>query len=179
MDNEALLSLGPIGDWMVDQQEATADMAGRLDELSIEKHKLDDLHIRLQAFQEAHHEREVLQPIFLTLITLMDRCQDEIKAWSSQDSVDVEPLIAARKADAIEIESTLKRLGVEPFQLPGDQINVKFQRCIKTIPCSEVTSGGSGSGGARPLQIAERLRPGYRRNKQLIRSEYVTTYVSH
>ncbi len=170
MDNETLLSLGPLGQWMVDLQEATAEVSGRLDELSIEQHKLDDLHTRLQAFQEEHHEREVLKPIFLTLIALADRCQDQIKAWSSQGSVGAEPLIAARKADQIEIESTLKRLGVEPFQLPGDQFNGKCQRCIKTVPYLN---------GVKPLQVAERLRPGYRRNKQLIRSEYVTTYVSH
>ena len=152
---------------------------GTIKELGVQDRVLGEMHDQTRRLREGFHEREVLHPIFRSLIGIADRCRQEnaklrgaIAAHALHRDVDhalvVQHLVNARKADVIELEALLTRFGVESFESTGQQFHAQWQRCVKRIPTSRQQRVG---------KIAERLLKGYRRGDAVIRREHVTVYV--
>lgn len=132
-----------------------------------------------QALVEQFHEREVLQPMFLQLIAVADRCRQKItkletlleKPGAIKDKAKRELaryLVSARRADLTELENILANFGVVPFEHPDETFDRSVQFCmVRTVAERPGLTG----------KIAQRLRPGYRRNAQVIRPESVAVYV--
>lgn len=135
---------------------------------------------RTRKLEERQHEREVLGPVFLTLIGLLDRARNEhqLAARSAakydrkhhpEVSRALRQLARARDIDVIEIENALQVLGVQAYVHPGDKFNPSQQKCTeRMVPTN----------GQLPGSVAERQRVGFRRGDTIIRPEWVTVYVA-
>jgi molecular chaperone GrpE (heat shock protein) len=138
----------------------------------------DVLAERAQKLEERHHEREVLRPVFLTVIGLIDRAREERQALAAAAAqhararrVDAsracEYLAKARATDISEFESALQLFGVHAYQTPGPRFDPATQTPVGRVALTN---------GQPPGDVAARRRPGYRRENTIIRPEYVTVY---
>ena len=161
------------------RKELTA-LRSELPRLATREQILADLHNRHQALADRFHEREVLIPIVRQLIGIADRCrqnEEALVAHLAKAADDgrllrsryLEFLLESRRADRIEIENILANFAVEPFEAPEEVFNSALQTCVTRVPTSVPHLVG---------RIANRLRPGYRRNGQVVRPECVAVYVA-
>lgn len=189
-DEDMLAAPDPLGS---SQAESLSQIASKLDDCYV---KLMDLveavrdrqgeeevsrkmQQSYQALLERFHERELLQPLFLQLISIADRCREKIgkmegylsshtAAKDSEKYELVRYLAKARRADLVEIENILANFGVSPFEHPAESFDPSVQSCVARSLAAQPERAG---------KIARRLRPGYRRNAQVIRPECVAVYV--
>lgn len=159
-----------------DVQSAVAELAA-----AIRSHTaMDQAHRELlehhRNLSEQFYQREVLQPVFLTLIGIVDRCHEQEDACKTRlkergDSPRApiwRCLKSARRADRVDLENMLATFGVEPFQTTSSEFDPTVQHCSKQIAVSDKARNG---------KIAGRHRLGYRRNDQIIRPESVSVCV--
>ena len=157
----------------------------RIDEIArdIERLKTDDkvlteMSVECRELRERHHERNVLIPVFLTLIGVADRCRQSagrlrtlLEKYADSPAAPVlhaiRHILDARNADRIDAENLLADYGVEPFVHIGDAFDPAVQKCIRREPCDNNAFDG---------HVAEGLLPGYRRFDKIIRQEYVSVY---
>ena len=149
-----------------------------LGQLRTEDRLLTEMHDQCRALQERFHEREVLMPIFRSLIGIADRCLSgaanmratlEAQSGLELDVVlAVRHVIEAREADRIELEALLATFGVEPYRHEGDRFTASLQKCVRRV---------STSRQERHETIAARPLPGYRRHGTVIRPECVEVHV--
>jgi len=165
-------------------------MGGILDHLSemsneIARLKTDDtvmaeLQDRNRALSESFHERELLHPIFLSLIGIADRCAQQVTelecAMETRKAASNEPGMAAlrrirdaRMADAVEVHNVLAGFAVECFEVPGNSFDPEHQTCVQAVEADDERANGL---------IKERLLPGYRRNGTVVRPERVAVWVT-
>lgn len=139
---------------------------------------LSETHAQNQALTRRLHESEHLTLVALPLISVADRCAEQLEAATTQlQGQHAQGLAAAqraaiqvyeaRKADLVEIENILANLGVEPFTVPDDQFHPARQRCLERVPRPS---------GAVVGKVARRLLKGYQRNGQVVRPECVAVY---
>jgi hypothetical protein len=139
---------------------------------------LASLSLQNRQFQENFHEREILLPVFLSLISIADRCREQIARFRKhreQSEGSLRPtaekaflfLSKAREADIAEIHNSLAGFGIEPVITEDDTFNASRQKVIQRIETEDT---------ALSQKIAERLHPGYVRYDQIIRREYVNVY---
>ena len=150
-----------------------------LQQLKMERRVLTEMHDQRKALAEQFHEREVLGPLFRTLIGLADRCrQDVARLRTMQEdtigksrldvSLPASCLLQARQADLVELETVLANLGVEPFHHPDERFCAQLQKCMKRMRTAKQ---------AKHQFIAQRLLPGYRRGERIVRHECVSVFV--
>jgi len=160
-------------------REGHSRVMKELEDLSLGKHVLEGMAEQARVLQERFHEREVLLPVFCSLIGIADRLRRErarlanLARRCGQDlelelGLTVRHLVSARKADLEEIETVLANFGVEVFRHPGQDFNAHVQTCVKPVPVKH---------GQLTGQIAERLLPGYQRGEEIIQAERVNVYV--
>ena len=170
---------GRLGRQIEDMSQRIGELSGELEKVRIDKRVLTEMHDRCRELSEQHHQRNVLQPMFQTLIGLADRSRQKAgrlaplleKHAGQPDHPAVQAmrhLFEARRADCVEFEGLLATYGVEPFQNPDQKFDPSAQKCMRRIECQD---------SSRNATIAERLRPGYRRNGIVLRQEFVTVYV--
>ena len=169
---------------MVEQSSAKLDQvleaANRIAELASSRASLDrllgDLREQNQKFTERFHEREVIQPVLLTLIGIADRCREQEIAFTkrAQRSPSIEIARAwfaardARRADRTDIQNALSNLGVASYR----GTNARFDAATQNIAARELTGDADRHGC-----VAGHLRPGYRRHGVIVRPEMVSVYV--
>ena len=164
---------------------AVTSFGKRLDnfEKAIEKTKtttdaLASLSLQNRKLQEKFHEREVLQPLFLSLINIVFRAQEQIARFRKhkEESAGLLKLAAekafnfmikVREADIVEIHNMLAIHGIEPFMTEEDIFDPSKQKAIQRIETQDE---------ALSQKIASRLHPGYSRGDQIIQREYVSVY---
>lgn len=157
-----------------------AHIGSEVERIKMEERVITEMHERNRLLTEDYHEREVLSPIFLGLISIADRCEQLIQKveWATRKHrkssnpaglAALQIIREARQADQIEIESYLAGLGVERFETASPVFDPDTQTCAKRI--NTIDPG-------RVNKIAERLLPGYRRSGKVIRQERVAVYVT-
>jgi molecular chaperone GrpE (heat shock protein) len=202
-DSTGTLEAGPsLNDFPVDDEVGQSKgLADRLDRLSeqfegllellketisevsrarTDEQLLNNLHERNRELAERFHEREVLQPILLGLISTADRHRQQVlraremlamPKYSQQTAqAALRHLVDSHEADRLDIENLLANLGVEAFESPEPLFQASCQHCIERVETD------------RPElhhQTAQRLLPGYRRSERIIRPEKVSVYVNH
>jgi hypothetical protein len=165
--------LGAVGERLSGLTEQFEGLKSR-DDLLVEMHK------ECRAAGEHVLESQVLEPIFLTLIGIADRCRQQ--ASKMQSVLDANPtstnragllavqrIVEARTADRIEIEAALANYNVEPFETTGIKFDPSEQKCISRVEREDASLHG---------RVAQRLLPGYRRNGKALRPEYVSVYIT-
>lgn len=168
-------------------EERLANLNGRssrveehIERLRIDDQVLTEMHERNRELTEEFHEREVLQPVFLALIGIIDRCDQMVQEIDRtirrhRDSGTptgltlLKSICEARKGDLIELESVLAHLGVERFESVSEVFDPVTQTCVQ-----RVTNLDSGFAG----RLAYRMLPGYRRGERIVRQERVAVYVA-
>ena len=166
---------------MADLHEKLAMLGDQMKRLKTDDRVLTEMHHRYRELNEKHHEREVLRPIFLGLIGIADRCEQQTvkyrkifnryKSNGNKTAVKfIRFLVEAREADRIEIESLLANYSVQTFKQCDEKFDPKSQKCIKRIKCDDPEKQGV---------VYERVLPGYCRDGVIIRQEYVSVYVSN
>ena len=168
-----------LGQQVRDMTQQLAALPSELEEARVEQRVLTEMHDRCRELTEQHHQREILQPLFMTLIGMADRSRQKaarlvplLEQHAGQlDHPAVQAmrhLREARRADCVEVEGVLAVYGAEPFQHPGHKFDPSTQKCMRRVECDDP---------AQHTIIAERLRPGYRRDGIVLRQEFVTVYV--
>jgi len=160
-------------------QEELGEMRQEMTRLKTDEQVFAEMHERNRELSEAFHERNVMEPVFLSLIGMADRAAglveeaehaNKAKAYSGSPLAlgAIRSLCDAREADIVELQELLASFGVEHFVSANDMFDARIQRCISRVECRDPLQDG---------QIAESLRPGYRRNGKVIRPECVSVYV--
>ena len=137
---------------------------------------LHEMHEANKKLSEDFHERELLFPVFHTLIGIADRCYQQIAlaksegiaSGSSLEADRIASLVGAREADLVEIESRLADFGIQRYLTTQDDFDPKLHKCIQRSK----TPNGLLDG-----RVAKRFLPGYRRYEKVIRPECVSVYV--
>lgn len=151
-------------------------LKGDLKDLAIDREVVETLHNQNRFLIERQFEREVLRPLSLSLIGIIDRCTTEIERLRAQQrcTPDTEvhlalcELIESRSADQIELEDALARLGIESFQDPSSHFSPSTQKPVELKRTED----------HKLLQrVARRIAPGYRRGDDIVRPEYVAVFV--
>ena len=164
---------------VADSRRQLTTICNEMERLKNDERILNEMHKRCQELTERHYEREVLGPVFLTLIGLADRSRQQInryrqlkKKFTKGNDIGIRALnnlIDARTADRVEIESLLANFGVEPYEHEDFEFDSTRQKCIARVPSNDPQNSG---------RIAQRQLPGYRRDSKIIRQEYVSVYVN-
>ena len=156
-------------------REESSRIYEELERVRTDERVLQDLHEANKKLSEDFYEREILSPVFHTLIGIADRCYQQI-ALAKTEQASLEPdaterlssLIGSREADLIEIESRLADFGVQRHISTTEEFDAKIHRCVQRRTTSEASFSG---------KITTRFLPGYRRNGKVIRPERVSVYV--
>jgi hypothetical protein len=180
-------ALGPITSRLDSLAKDVGAVGERLSRLSEEFESLksrDDLlvemHKQCRAAGERVLEAQILEPLFLTLIGIADRCRQQASkmqsvldahATSSNRAglLAIQRIVEARTADRIEIEAAIANHGVEPFETVDSKFDPSEQKCISRVEREDASLHG---------RVAQRLLPGYRRNGKVLRPEYVSVYIT-
>ena len=157
-------------------REESSRIYEELERVRTDERMLQDLHEANKKLSEDFYEREILSPVFHTLIGIADRCYQQIAlAKSEQASLDpaaerdhLPSLIGSREADLIEIESRLEDFGVQRYISTKEEFDTTIHKCVQRRTTSDASLSG---------RIATRYLPGYRRNGKVIRPERVSVYV--
>lgn len=167
-----------IGNKIRTVHEHVSNVASQLARIKTDDQVFTDLSRRCQMLVERFYEREVLNPIFLQLIGIADRCRRKesqleallrrVPAPRGRRSAFMRSLLSDRQADRIEVETILANFGVTPFESPNDTFVASAQLSAMSMPCDNTGLHG---------RIARRLQPGYQRHETVIRREYVAVYV--
>lgn len=156
------------------------ELAAQLEECRLERRVLNEMHEECRALREQFHEREVLKPVFLSLIGLADRCRNELSQLrrvardAEQRGQQPEIVLAlctlarARKTDLLEVEALLRQHDVQSFETPGGRFDAGTQKCTRRVPTMQ---------REQHMIVAARGLTGYRRGQQVIRPECVQVYV--
>ena len=164
---------------VVDIYEKLGMLGEQIQRVKTDDRVLTEMHHRYRELNEKHHEREVLRPIFLGLIGIADRCEQQAvkyrkifnryKSNGNKTAVKfIRFLVEAREADKIEIESLLANYSVQAFKQCEGKFDPESQKCIKRIECDDPE---------KQALVHERVLPGYCRDGVIIRQEYVSVYV--
>jgi len=156
-------------------REESSRIYEELERIRTDERMLQDVHEANKKLSEDFHEREILSPVFHTLIGIADRCYQQIAlAKTEQTSLELaaterlSSLIESREADLIEIESRLADFGVQRYVSTKEEFDAKNHKCVQRRTTSDASLSG---------KIATRFLPGYRRNGKVIRPERVSVYV--
>ena len=176
---EIIQQLGQIQEYLKPLSGQIVEVNAEIKQTKIEQRVLTEMHDRCRDLGEQYYQREVLGPLFRCVIGIADRCRQQadtlkglLKKHVARDNKTamqaIQYLLDARQADYIEIESLLANYGVEPFENPDIKFDPTTQKCISRIETPEVDL---------VEKVSQRLLPGYRRDKKIIRKEYVKVYV--
>jgi molecular chaperone GrpE (heat shock protein) len=160
-------------------RKALSELAGNLAQLTADRTALSQVQEQFRQLAEQSHERQVLWPLFQTLIGIIDRQSEQITRYKralvlAQDKGEVKTalflqrLIEARHADRLEIHNVLATYGVEPFTNPDEGFDFNRQTCKRR---------DSTDDPGHQSRISARLAPGYRRQDRIVRPEQVAVYV--
>ena len=174
-----LRSIEPIGSDVKACLQTFAKVVAEMQRLKTDDRVLTYLSRQCRELSEKHYEREVLTPIFLALIGILDRICEQItnlegfcKTAGNSNTpavLAIRYLLESRVADRVEIENLLANYAVEPFQSPDDKFDPTCQKYIGKQPCADTALQGC---------IAQRLLPGYRRLGKVLKEERVDIFIS-
>ena len=147
-------------------------------QIESDRKAMDILSQQNKQLNEELYERELVKPVFLTLIGLADRHEDQISRCGQHLNKIQEQkrptaekalrfLINSIQADLTEIHDVLARFGVERYEHQGGTFNASKQKVFSRVETEDKSLS---------QKIADRLHPGYARDEQIIRREYVNIY---
>ena len=156
------------------------EQASEIKRIKTDDSVLTQMSDKCREMGEQHHEREFLNPVFLALIGIADRCRqdmdffrkliEEHEGSKNQSAVKaIRQLLNFRNADMIELNTLLQNYGVESFEHTGEKFDPATQKCIKRVTTAKSVYHGC---------ITARQMPGYRRYGKVLRQELVDVYVA-
>jgi molecular chaperone GrpE (heat shock protein) len=134
--------------------------------ISTDAHKaalFDKMYEELQSYKTDLYAK-ILKPFVLATITLIDDTNRFLSKLEENDSRKAEKYLRNIPDDLKDI---LDLNGVEQYESDGDVFNPRTQKAINTISTDDP---------ALEKHIARRLRPGYRWNGSILKSEVVSIY---
>jgi molecular chaperone GrpE (heat shock protein) len=134
--------------------------------ISTDAHKaalFDKMYEELQSYKTDLYAK-ILKPFVLATITLIDDTNTFLSKLEENDSRKAEKYLRNIPDDLKDI---LDLNGVEQYESDGDVFNPRTQKAIKTISTDDP---------ALEKHIARRLRPGYRWNGSILKTEVVYIY---
>lgn len=139
--------------------------------LKYDEHKnslIDDLHQELQAHKNDILKR-FLRSMMMDLIQFIDSIRKLTDFYAAQEPnrVDPDKLTALLKNIPSDLEDICGRQGVTPFSCEGSAFDPTRQRALKQVYTTD---------SSRDKRVADRLRPGYQWDDQILRPEMVAVY---
>lgn len=129
---------------------------------------IDRLHGELQEHKAGLHE-SLLQPVLKDLVALHNNILKFARARRGyeQERRDWHELLDSFETFTEELCDTLARYGVDVHRSDNESFDPKTQRAVKTIPTHDP---------AEHKRVADRLLPGFRRDKKVIAHEQVVVF---
>jgi len=170
--------LGQLEESVAHLPEELSGIRKELERLKTDDRVLTEMHNRCQELAEQHYERQILRPLLLGVIGMIDRSQGDVAKLSGllAQYADhgngaalraIEYLRGAISANCIDMESFLANYAVESFRCEGEKFDPSSQRCLRPVECDDPALEGT---------IAKRRLPGYRRDGQILRPEVVEVH---
>lgn len=130
---------------------------------------IDNLHAELMEYKN-DLVGNIILPLERDIMLLIDSCARSLKSFAEQPAGEENQkkllnFLAGVKTDLADI---LYRQGIDPFEEPGDNINVSRQNIIKT----QITQDPK-----LDKKLAYRIAPGWQKDLKVIRPEYICAYV--
>lgn len=149
-------------------QKLGADFQSKLKYDAHKNRLIDDLHQELQAHKDDVVKR-FLRSMMMDLIQFIDSVRKLTEFYAAQDPnrADPEKLIGLLKNIPSDLEDICGRQGVTPFSCEGSVFDPTRQRALKQVYTTD---------SSRDKEVADRLRPGYEWEDQIIRPEMVAVY---
>lgn len=124
------------------------------------------------------YERDVLRPVFLAVIAAIDRLSDLLRQIrreerrrprrSTRGNAKTTELECRLELCVEDMHACLAQFGVRWYRTPQDRFSPRWQHLADAVPTTRRTDHG---------RLAERISPGYCRDKWIIRPESVRVYV--
>ncbi|MCL2055655.1 MAG: nucleotide exchange factor GrpE [Oscillospiraceae bacterium] len=142
------------------------------EKIAVDGHKeqlFDEMHRQAQEYKNGMLE-SLTKHIELDVIQLMDQLGKSLSAFEGREhsAGQSQKLLALLEGTRTDLADILYRQGVDPYTVPGDEVDVSRQNTVSTVKT------------ARPeldRRICARLASGWSKNGRVIRPERVSVYV--
>ncbi len=140
--------------------------------LKYDTHKnkiIDNLHKILQDYKN-DFLKKYLKSVIVDVIQIVDNIRKLANHYKGRTLSEDDALKLAELLESIpsDLEDLFYRHGVKPFSCEGDSFDPTRQRVLKTVETADESKDKS---------VAERLRPGYEMDGNVIRPEMITAYI--
>lgn len=128
---------------------------------------IDNLHRELQGFKD-NQTKDIIKPIILGLIQMMDRMKKQADEFESVEELNPNKLVKVIKDFVQDIEDILYRQGIDSYNSGMEAFDAKRQQIVKTIKVDDPS---------KDKTVAEVVGNGYIWDEKIIRPERVKVYV--
>jgi molecular chaperone GrpE (heat shock protein) len=150
-------------------QQLAKQFQERIAEDGLKQKLFDDMHEELANYRSGFVDNAMLS-LVRDVIQLIDSMSRSLKAFEGKESTqeNYDKLMKLFDGVATDLTDMLYRQGVDPYEMPGDDVQVPRQKIITTEPTPSP---------ALDKQIAARLAPGWEKDGRVIRPEHVSAYI--
>jgi molecular chaperone GrpE len=137
--------------------------------IAVDSHKntlFDELHEEVQRYKNGLIDG-LTRHVELDVIALIDSLGKSLDAMKEKPA-DAEKLLALLAGVETDLCDILYRQGIDPYTVPGDEVDISRQTTIATMPTDEA---------AKDRRIAARHGRGWEKSGKVIRPERVSVYI--
>lgn len=150
-------------------QQMVAQFQEKISGDQLKQKLFDEMHEELQGYKNGLVDSISLS-LERDLILLIDSMERSLKALEGQppSEENCRKLLALFGGVRTDLADILYRQGTDPYEMPGDEIQVPRQKIITTAPTDNP---------ALDKKLAARLAPGWEKDGRVIRPEHVSAYI--
>lgn len=153
-------------------QQAIATLQQTFDDkIAEDTHKnglFDNMHRELVRYQNGALDK-IVDVIALDVIQLIDATKSDVRVYEKKDPTEenYKKLLRVVKGIAKDLEDILYRQNIEPYRVPGHEVDVRRQKIIQTVPTDEKSKNNL---------VAIRIADGYERGDKVLRPERIKIF---
>lgn len=142
------------------------------EKISVDSHKeklFDELHREVQDYKNGMLDG-LTRSMELDVIALIDGLEKSLAAFGEkpEDPDSAPKLVELLRGTALDLTDLLYRQGIDPFTVPGDEVEVSRQTTISTVPTDDP---------ALDRKVCARLAKGWVKEGRVIRPERISVYL--
>lgn len=142
------------------------------EKISVDSHKeklFDNLHREVQEYKNGMLAG-LTRSMELDVIALIDGLEKSLAAFEEKpgDPDSAGRLLEMLKGTALDLTDILYRQGIDPFTVPGDEVDVSRQTTISTVPTDDPVLD---------RKVSSRLAKGWIKDGRILRPEKISVYL--
>jgi len=153
-------------------QQSLADLQQKFDDKIAEdayKNGLfDNMHRELVLYQNGALDK-VVDTVALDIIQLVDTTKGHVRVYEDKEPTEENygKLLRIVKGIAEDLEDILYRQNIESYNVPGDEVDVRRQKIIQTVPTDDKSNDNL---------VALRVADGYEKGDKVLRPERIKIF---